>query len=40
MFIMHIILVDENHANSVLQGSKIKEIIMTIIRRKEKWSLR
>jgi hypothetical protein len=38
MFIVRIILLDENHANSVLRGSKIKEIIATIIRRKEKWS--
>jgi hypothetical protein len=36
MFVMRIILLDENHANSVLRGRKIKEIIATVIWRKEK----
>jgi hypothetical protein len=38
MFIMRIILLEKNHANGILLGNKIKKIITTIIRRKEKRS--
>jgi hypothetical protein len=40
MFFVRIILLDENHANSVLRGSKIEEIIANVIGRKEKRSSR
>jgi hypothetical protein len=36
MFVMGIILLDENHANSVLRGNKIKEIIVIVIGGKKK----
>ena len=36
MFVVRIILLDENHANSRLRGRKIKEIIATVIEGEEK----
>jgi hypothetical protein len=40
MFVMSIILLDKNHANDVIRGNKVKEIIMTVIEGKEKRSAR
>jgi hypothetical protein len=37
MFIVRIILLDENHSDGVFQGCEVEEIITTVIRREEKW---
>jgi hypothetical protein len=40
MFIVRIILLDENHSDGVVQGCEVEEIIATIIRGEEKWGIR
>jgi hypothetical protein len=38
MFVMRIILLDENHRDGVIQGGEVEEIIATVIGGEEKQS--
>jgi hypothetical protein len=39
MFIMRIILLDDNHSDGIIRGGEVEEVIMTIIRGEEKRSM-